>query len=185
VNLEPLRLGDVFQDVLNVGAAIGARAEAVEAVQALQARTNAVRRRAAALPRRRCVLLDWLDPLYRSGHWGPDLVTTAGGVDPLGVAGTDAAVVDWEAVRAAAPEVIVVACCGYDVARTLVDLPRLRELPGWAELPAVRSGDVWVLDGNAYVSRPGPRLVDSLELIAQCLHPEVFGSPDDAHARRV
>jgi iron complex transport system substrate-binding protein len=94
-------------------------------------------------------------------------------------------VVDWEAVRAAAPEVIVVACCGYDVARTLVDLPRLRELPGWAELPAVRSGDVWVLDGNAYVSRPGPRLVDSLELIAQCLHPEVFGSPDDAHARRV
>jgi iron complex transport system substrate-binding protein len=185
LNLEPTRLGDVFQDVLNVGKAIGAAAEAVALVGELQARTNALRRRTAGLPRRRCVLLEWLDPLYRSGHWGPDLVALAGGIDPVGVAGANAATVAWEAVRTAEPEAIVVACCGYDVARALADVPRLREFPGWDELPAVRAGAVWVLDGNAYVSRPGPRLVDSAELLARCLHSETFGAPDPAGAVRV
>lgn len=185
VNLEPQRLGDVFQDVLNVGAALGVPTRAVDVVQALQDRVNQLRRRTRALPTRRCVLLEWLDPLYRSGHWGPDLVAVAGGVDPLGVAGADAAAVAWDAVRAAAPEAVVIACCGYDVARTHRDLPLVTALDGWPELPAVRAGAVWIADGSAYFSRPGPRLVDSAELLAQCLHPEVFGEPDPARAVRV
>lgn len=185
VNLEPLRLGDVFQDVLNVGDALGARDVAAEVVGELQARVNAVKRRTASLPRRRCVLLEWMDPPYRSGHWGPDLVAAAGGADLLGVAGTPAAAVSWEAVRDARPDVLVLACCGYDVARSLDDVPLLRAAPGWAELPAVARGEVWVLDGSAYVSRPGPRLVDSVELLEQCLHPDRFGEPPRERAVRV
>ncbi len=185
VNLEPMRLGDVFQDVLNVGVALDARETAARLVGALQARVNAVTRRTGSLVRRRCVLLEWIDPPYRCGHWGPDLVAAAGGVELLGVAGTNAAAVPWESVRDARPDVVVVACCGFDVARTLADVPILRELPGWSELPAVRRGDVWVLDGSAYVSRPGPRLADTVELLAQCLHPETFGEPPADAAVRV
>jgi iron complex transport system substrate-binding protein len=98
----------------------------------------------------------------------------AGGEDPVGVAGADAAEVPWEAIRAAAPEVLVVACCGFDVARTRRDLPALRAYPGWDDLPAVRTGDVFLVDGSAYFSRPGPRLVDSLEILARLVHPECF-----------
>jgi iron complex transport system substrate-binding protein len=185
VNLEPLRLGDVFQDVLNVGAALGAGAEAARVVGELQARVNAVKRRAATLARRRCVLLEWIDPPYRTGHWGPDLVAAAGGADLLGVAGTNAAAVPWEAVRDARPEVVVIACCGFDVARTLADVPILRAQPWWSTLPAVERGEVWALDGSAYVSRPGPRLADTVELLAQCLHPEAFGAPSPDLAVRV
>jgi iron complex transport system substrate-binding protein len=185
VNLEPMRLGDVFQDVLNVGVALDARDTAARVVGALQARVNTVTRRTASLVRRRCVLLEWIDPPYRCGHWGPDLVAAAGGVELLGVAGTNAAAVPWESVRDARPVVVVLACCGFDVARTLADVPILRELPGWTELPAVQRGDVWVLDGSAYVSRPGPRLADTVELLAQCLHPEAFGEPPTDAAVRV
>jgi iron complex transport system substrate-binding protein len=185
VNLEPLRLGDVFQDVLNVGAAIGARDEAAEVVGELQARVNAVRRRTNALARRRAVLLEWIDPPFRTGHWGPDVVAAAGGAEMIGVAGTPAVTIDWDAIRAAKPEVLIVACCGFDVARTMEDLPMLREAPGWHELPAVQRGEVWVMDGSAYVSRPGPRLADTVELIAQCLHPETFGAPEDPAVVRV
>jgi iron complex transport system substrate-binding protein len=131
------------------------------------------------------VLLEWIDPLYRTGHWGPDVVAAAGGVEMVGVAGTNAAVVPWEAVRAAKPEVLVIACCGFDVARTMQDVPLLRAQPGWDDLPAVRDGRVWVMDGCAYVSRPGPRLADTVELLASCLHPEAFGEPDPPAAVRL
>ena len=185
VNLEPLRLGDVFQDVLNVGAAIGARDEAAEVVGGLQARVNVVRRRTNALARHRTVLLEWIDPPFRTGHWGPDVVAAAGGAEMIGVAGTPAVAIEWDAVVAAKPEVLIVACCGFDVARTMEDLPILREAPGWGELPAVQRGEVWVMDGSAYVSRPGPRLADTVELIAQCLHPETFGAPERPDVVRV
>ena len=140
VNLEPMRLGDVFQDVLNVGSALGALPEAAEVVTELQARVNAVKRRAAVLARRRCVLLEWIDPPFRTGHWGPDLVALAGGADVLGVAGTKAEAVPWEAVRDARPEVLVVACCGYDIARTMADLPILQGPGGWSTTSRRRAG---------------------------------------------
>jgi iron complex transport system substrate-binding protein len=112
-------------------------------------------------------------------------VALAGGVDPVGRRGEDAARVAWDDVVAAAPEVLVLACCGYDVARTRADVPLLAARPGWRELPAVRAGAVWAIDGSAYVSRPGPRLVDSLELLATFIHPEVFAGrfPHRAHER--
>jgi iron complex transport system substrate-binding protein len=114
-------------------------------------------------------------------------VAIAGGIDPVGRRGEDAARVPWDEVVAAAPEVLVLACCGYDVDRTLADVPLLAARPGWGDLPAVRSGAVWAIDGSAYVSRPGPRLVDSIELLAELVHPELFAGrfPHRAHARVV
>jgi iron complex transport system substrate-binding protein len=175
VNLEPSSVADILQDVRRVGLALGVPERAARVVAGLEGRLEAVRARTAAAPRRRCVLLEWIAPPFRSGHWGPELVAIAGGVEPLGRPGEDAARVPWQAVREAAPEVLVLACCGFDLARTLADVPRLRAEPGWEALPAVRAGEVYAVDGAAYFSRPGPRIVDSAELLAEILHPELFG----------
>ena len=185
VNLEPQTLDDVFGDVRRVGAALGVAERAETVIRELRDRVDRVRTRCAAVPRRRCVLLEWIAPPFRSGHWGPELVAIAGGIDPVGRQGEDAVEIEWHAVRAAAPEVLVIACCGFDVARTLRDLPILRRYPGFPELPAAQSREVWVVDGSAYFSRPGPRLVDSLELLAPLVHPELFpgSSPPEGVAR--
>jgi iron complex transport system substrate-binding protein len=174
VSLAPQSLADILADVRTVGAALGVPERAEAVVAGLEARLDAVRTRVAGAPRRRVVLLEWIAPPFRSGHWGPELVDIAGGIEVLGRVGEDAARIAWEAVVAAAPEVLVLACCGYDVARTLADVPRLVAAPGVASLPAVQRGEVWALDGSAYVSRPGPRIVDSVELLAEILHPERF-----------
>jgi iron complex transport system substrate-binding protein len=173
VNLEPQTLADVFGDIRRVAAALGVADRAEGVIAQLEARVERVRARTSGAAVRRCVLLEWIDPPFRSGHWGPELVALAGGVDPVGRAGEDAVQVTWEEVRAAAPEVLVIACCGFDVARTERDLPILRRYPGFEELPAARNRAVWIVDGSAYFSRPGPRLVDSLELLAPLVHPEL------------
>jgi len=172
LSLDPRTLGDILDDVGRVGAALGVAARAAEVVAALEARIAAVRARVAGRSIRRCVLLEWIDPPFRSGHWDPELVTLAGGIELLGRAGEPATGATWDEVRAAAPDVLVIACCGYDLARTLEDVPLLRAQPGWDALPAVRGGEVWVVDGSQYFSRPGPRVVDSLELLAGILHPD-------------
>jgi len=174
VSLAPSSLGDILADIRTVGDALGMPERAVTVVAGLEARIAAVRAATAPLPRRRCVLLEWIAPPFRSGHWGPELVEIAGGDELLGKRGEDAARVPWADVVTAAPEVLVLACCGYDVARTLADVPLLRAAPGWDTLPAVRTGNVFAVDGSAYFSRPGPRIVDSLELLAEILHPECF-----------
>jgi iron complex transport system substrate-binding protein len=185
VNLEPSSLADVLRDIRNVGGALGVPERATRLVADLEARIEAVRSRAGDTPPRRCVLLEWVAPPFRSGHWGPELVEIAGGVEPLGRRGENAARVPWQAVLDAAPEVLVLACCGFDLARTLADVRRLEAMPGWRSLPAVRRGEVYAVDGSAYFSRPGPRLVDSLELLAELLHPERFprGFPPSAYQR--
>jgi iron complex transport system substrate-binding protein len=185
VSLAPERLADILGDVRRVGAALGVPERGDAVVAGLEARIEAVRARAVGAPRRRVVVLEWITPLFRTGHWGPELVEIAGGSEVLGRAGEDARRVEWDAVVAAAPEVLVLACCGYDVARTLADVPRLAAYPGAAALPAVRAGEVWVIDGSAYMSRPGPRIVDSLELLAEILHPDRFPRrfPPDAYRR--
>jgi len=175
VNLEPSSVEDILRDVCTVGDVLGVPQRAEAVVASLRARIEAVRARAAGAPPRRCVLLEWIDPPFSAGHWGPELIEVAGGVDPVGRRGSDSVAIPWEAVVQAAPEVIVVACCGYTVERALLDLPILRSRPGFGFLPAARSSEVYVVDGSAYFSRPGPRIVDSLEILAEILHPELFG----------
>jgi iron complex transport system substrate-binding protein len=175
VNLEPSSLRDIFEDIRRVGAVLGVpdRGEAV--VSSLKKRVDDIEAVSSPVKRRpRCILLEWIDPPYCSGHWNPELVEIAGGTEPLGNKGRDSHRVDWDDVIAARPEVLVLACCGYTVARTIQDLPIIQDYDGWEELPAVRDQQVYVVDGCAYFSRPGPRVVDSLEILAEILHPEEF-----------
>ena len=183
VNLEPERLADVLGDVQRVGQALGVPARAAAVIAKLERRIDSVRVRVTGARQPRCVLLEWTDPPYRGGHWMPEVVELAGGIDLLGRTGERAAAIAWQEVREAEPEVLVLACCGYDVERTLADLPLLEAQPGWRDLPAVRSGRVFVVDGSAYFSRPGPRLVDSIEILAALLHPDRFAPPPPQAAR--
>ena len=176
VNLEPSSLGDIFDNIGTVARVLHLPERGERVVAELRERVRAVRQRSARAGRRpRCVLLEWLDPLYSSGHWGPEIVDLAGGVEVLGRPGEDSTPVTWEDVAAAEPEVLLLACCGNSVGQTLEELPAVVQgKDGWESLPAVASDQVYVLDGSAYVSRPGPRIVDSLELIAGAMHPDLF-----------
>jgi iron complex transport system substrate-binding protein len=175
LNLEPRRLEDVFANVALVAEAMGHPERAGPVVRGLRDRVRAVADGSSRTSARPSVfLMEWADPPYCCGHWGPDLVELAGGHDVLGRSGADSVRVEWEEVLAADPEVIVLACCGHGVERTLRDLPLLQARPGWSSLRAVRSGRVHACNGSAYFSRPGPRLVDSLEILAEVIHPELW-----------
>ena len=187
VNLEPTCLGDILEDIRNVAACLGVPKRGEDVVAQLTERVDAVRSRAALASRRpRCFLMEWIDPPYCAGHWNPELVEIAGGEEPLGRKGEDSTRIPWDLVLEAQPEVLVLACCGYGVERTLKDLPILEAFPDWKGLPAVREGQVYAVDGCAYFSRPGPRVVDSLEILAELLHPELFRSRfPDRGTRRI
>lgn len=186
VNLEPTTLGDVWKDIMRVGAATGHEQGAAHLTASLRARAAAVRGRASrAETRPRTVLLEWLDPLFCGGHWDPELVEIAGGFDGLGRMHAPSTQIAWERVQEFAPEVLVVAQCGFGTERTAQDMRRFQTLPGYSRLPAVRSGRVYIVNGSDYFSRPGPRLADSLEMLAQIVHPELFGSLQDDPARAV
>lgn len=184
VSLEPESLADVFGHIRLVGRLTDRRRQAETVVAGLEERVAEVTRRAAAGKARRVVCLEWIDPVFGSGHWNPELVKLAGGRDLLGRPGQPARVISWVEVVAAAPDVIVVMACGLSLERSLQELPRLEGRPGWADLPAVRGGEVYVVDGNSYFSRPGPRLVDSLEILAGLLHPNLLPHPSARAARR-
>jgi iron complex transport system substrate-binding protein len=174
INLEPMSLDDVLETLRMVGAATGTADRAGAVVKALEYRIDAVRNRTAAIgaaARPRVAFLEWIDPPFSTGHWNPSLVDLAGGIDVLGQAGKPSRTIAWTDVVRSAPDVVFVACCGYTAARASEDIPILERQPGWADLPAVRNGRMYVTDGNAYFSRPGTRLVDSLEILAHALHP--------------
>jgi iron complex transport system substrate-binding protein len=185
VNLEPTNLGEVFDSLLTVGRAAGIESQAERVVDELCHRTDAVMKRSDRLPHRpRVLLLEWLDPPFSCGHWSPELVFLAGGDEVIADAGDRSRTLTWREVAGTQPEVVVIACCGFTVERTLEDLPALRAIPEWRELSAVQEGRVFVVDGSAYFSRPGPRLVDSLEILAHALHPEVHKLPPGRIAAR-
>lgn len=174
IELEPTCLNDVFTDVRRVGAMTRTPRQADAVVAELEARLHRVRQRNDLIPvseRPRVVFLEWLDPPFNGGHWNPEIVELAGGIDCLGAPGLPARTLEWTEVVDSLPEVVFVACCGFDAKRTEVDLERLARTPYWSELPAVRSGHVYFVDGDAFFSRPGPRLLDALEAMAHCLHP--------------
>jgi iron complex transport system substrate-binding protein len=175
VNLGPSSLSDILSDICCVGEALGVveRAEAV--VDVLARRVDAVKRAATnAKFRPPCFLMEWIDPPFCAGHWNPELIELAGGVDPFGKKWIPSTRVSWEQINDAKPEMVVLACCGYEVQRTRSDLPILESNPVWESLPAVRHNRVYVVNGSAYFSRPGPRVVDSLEILAEIIHPDIF-----------
>lgn len=181
VNLEPTSLDEVLASVSMVASAAGVGERAARVARDLQRRVDAVTARSAAVKDRpRTVLLEWIDPPFSCGHWSPELVRLAGGVEGLGREGEPSRRATWQEILDWQPEVLVIACCGFDVERTLADLPILATQSGWSELPCVRDDRVYVVDGSAYFSRPGPRLVDSLEILAHALHPGGHPPPRQA-----
>lgn len=180
INLEPLRLADVFAAIRQVADAAGVERRGDEVVQELSARVDAVVSRAVAMAHRpRVALLEWLDPPFSSGHWNPELVRLAGGVEGLGREGQPSRTLRWEEVAEWAPEVVLIACCGFSIERTRQDLPALDEILEWRALPAVASGRVYLADGSQYFNRPGPRLVDSLEILAHAVDPITHPLPPE------
>jgi iron complex transport system substrate-binding protein len=170
----PRRLGDIWDDVRRVAAAIGREAAGEALVRGLLERLGRVERRVAGAGRPGVVSVEWLDPVMLGGTWMPELIAVAGG-RPLGVAaGQQAPTFDLAALGALAAEAVVVKPCGYPVERTLAELDLLPKVLPWDAWPAVRAGRVYVADGNAYFNRSGPRIVDSAELLAACLHPGRF-----------
>ena len=150
-----------------------------------------VRCRANAIVLRpRCFLMEWIDPPFCSGHWGPELVEIAGGYDPLGRKHQPSAQIEWQEVVHAQPEIIVLALCGYDIDRTRRDYEVLRRFLEFDSLPAARRDQIYLVNASAYFARPGPRIVDSLEILAGILHQEEFPDfasrgPDDPRVVRI
>jgi iron complex transport system substrate-binding protein len=185
VSLKPDCLADVWSDIRRVGDALGLPEAGDALVARLQARINALSALASRERRRpRVACIEWVEPLMAAGNWMPELVHLAGGVNLFGEAGKHSPWMTWEAVRAANPDVIVVMPCGYDLPRTVEDAALLTRLPGYDELSAVREGRVYAVDGNQYFNRPGPRLVESLEILCELLHPDAFAGISPAGSWR-
>ena len=187
LSLDPQYLGDVVADVRRVGRAAGAETQAAAVTERMQARIAAVTERAAdAAARPRTLHLEWTDPLMCGGHWVPEMVELAGGVNCFGDRESGSYPLEWDAVLSSQPEVIILMPCGFEVPRALEDVPLLTARAGWQSLPAVQNNRVFAIDASSYTSRSGPRLVTGLEILAEMLHPELFaGQIPEMGARRI
>ena len=179
IDLAPQTLSDVLRSILHLGETLGVGDNAAGYVTQLQARVAKVAERARSLAQAspRVVMLEWIDPLFSAGHWNPELVTIAGGASLLSRRGARSQRLVWEQLVQADPEVLIIAGCGLTVPRALRDLPWLESQPGWQEMNCVRRGQVYFVDGSAYMNRPGPRLIESLEIVAHALGPAVHPKP--------
>ncbi len=172
--LAPSVLDDVWQDIQNVSTAIGIPKQGTTLVSALKERLEAIQLKAASLSRPRVAMIEWTEPLMAAGNWVPELVDIAGGSNLLGNVGIHSNWMTEAELIAANPDVIVVTPCGFDLERTKTEMAPLRTLPCWQQLQAVQSGQVYAVDGNAFFNRPGPRLIESAEILAEILHPQEF-----------
>jgi len=173
--LNPARLEDVWDDVGRVADALGVAERGRALRTGLENRVQDIASRASRIATRpRVACVEWIDPLMAAGNWMPELVGLAGGVNLFGEAGRHSPSMSWEDLAASDPDVIVVLPCGFDLERTAREALSLHGRPGWQDLRAVRSGDVVIADGHLFFNRPGPRLVESLEILAEILHPSGF-----------
>ena len=176
VSLTPYRLSDVWEDLLRVGQALGRSEQAQHLVESYQQRLDRLQQLTNNLAektgRPRVAVLEWLDPLMAAGNWTPELVAYAGGKNVFGEVGVHSPWLAWEELRHADPDVVILSPCGFSLERTMDDVPLLQQHSGWSELRAVRNGRVYVIDGNYYLNRSGPRLVESAEMLAYALWEE-------------
>lgn len=177
VALEPNALADVWEDIRRVARALGIVERGEALIADLKSRMEEIAGRASSIAttdRPRIACIEWQDPLMAAGNWVPELVDMAAGANLFGEAGKHSPWMTWEQLRESEPDLIVVMPCGFDIARTREEMPAMTKLPGWGALRAVRDGKVFLADGNPYFNRPGPRLAESLEILAELLHPDVF-----------
>jgi iron complex transport system substrate-binding protein len=185
VSLEPTTLEEVFGTIELVGTLTGRATQAAELVASLRTKVAAIQDRLTGRTlRRRVWVCEWLDPPYSAGHWVSAQVEIAGGQEVFQRLGLPSTRVVPEDVVRRAPEVIILAPCGFHVDEVEREAMQVVSFPGWDSLPAVKASEVWAVDASSYYSRPGPRLVDGIELMARILHPQIFGAPDPRAARR-
>jgi iron complex transport system substrate-binding protein len=186
LSMNPTTLNEVLDVTVEVGDAVGHGSEARAKVAALSERLAHVEEAVAGLSRPRVGCIEWLDPPFSAGHWIPEMVRLAGGAELFARAGEPSERLSWEEILGAAPEVLVLMPCGFDAARAVREARALPGILGWEDLPAVKNGRVWAVDANSYYSRPAPRLVEGVEILAHILHPEVFPeAPEPKAASRL
>jgi iron complex transport system substrate-binding protein len=179
ISMSPTSLTGIFESLIELGGRLGRRSESEAVVKGLKARVAAIEEQSRTIEHRpSVVMLEWILPPFSAGHWNPELVHLAGGLEKLGKREAKSARIEWTEVVTADPEVLVVACCGYDVERSIADMKILRTYPDFQKLRCAKEGRIYIADGSAYFNRPGPRLVDSLELLAQAIAPTVHRLPN-------
>jgi iron complex transport system substrate-binding protein len=175
ISLTPNSLADVWGDIRRVACALGIAEHGEAVIAGLQARMRAISEKAlAAREQPRVAAIEWIEPLMVCGNWTPELIEMARGVNLFGEPGKHSGYIAWDEIVESDPDVIVIAPCGFDIARTEGETHWLTGRPEWTKLRAVRNGRVYLADGNQYFNRPGPRLVETLEILAEILHPKMF-----------
>jgi len=175
VSLEPNQLSDIWKDFINIAEALGVKDQGHELVSQLKQRMNKIAQKTINFPQKPTVVcIEWIEPLMSAGNWMPELIEMGGGINLFGVAGEQSPWMTWEHLLEANPDVILVMPCGFNLARSKAEMSSLSQKPEWSQLNAVQNQQVYLTDGNQYFNRPGPRLVESLEIIAEILHPAHF-----------
>jgi iron complex transport system substrate-binding protein len=175
ISLQPNTLEDLWSDIERVSHTFGV--DSVEILENLEARVRICKRKLQGLPvteMPKVACIEWTEPLMTAANWVPELIHLAGGQPLFSLMGGPATLVKWEALIASNPDVIIFMPCGFDLKRTQLEADILTQRPEWRKLHAAQTGRVFITDGNAYFNRPGPRLVDSLEILAEILHPDIF-----------
>jgi len=186
VSLEPNTIEDIFENVKTIGALTGTKNEAESVVKELQKRLDKIKEQTKNVEKRpRVFMLEWLEPPFAPGHWTPEQVEIAGGDCLLGTAGEKSVTATFEEIAASKPEILVLIPCGYYKADILRQLPNTTFPEIFKQIPAFDMGEIWAMDASAYFSRPAPRVVDGVEILAKIFHPAIFGAPDEAEAVRV
>ena len=184
--LTPKSLEQISDNLREIGKATGTLKKAEALIASSRGTLDQIAEKArAASSRPRVFCMEWLDPVYCSGHWVPEMVTIAGGIDHLGREGSDSVRVSWEDVLAWKPEVLIVMPCGFHLHQVIELSSRLCAMSGWRDLPAVQQGRVYAVDASSYFARPGPRVVEGTELLAHIIHPDIFpwAGPANAYQR--
>lgn len=175
VSLQPNSLDDIFADIATVAAALNVQEEGVLLIEDLQERVDIIRHKLKFMENKPTVAcVEWLAPLMLSGNWVPELVSIAGGISILTQAGKHSPYVEWAEIQQQDPDVIILMPCGFGIERTMREIDLVLQLPGFADLKAVKNNRVYIADGNQYFNRPGPRIVDSVEILAEIIHPKQF-----------
>ena len=172
--MTPKSIAEIFENIRDLGQATGRSKQAEKLIEEGRSRLEKIEAATQSLTHRpRVFCIEWIDPVYCSGHWVPEMVRIAGGNDELGREGTDSIRIAWNDVLSWSPEVLIIMPCGFNLDKVVEQAPQLFNYAGWRDLPAVRSGRVFAVDANSYFARPGPRIVDGTELLAHIIHPEV------------
>jgi iron complex transport system substrate-binding protein len=185
LTLNPYSISDICEDIRKVGEATSRSEQAAELIADFQQHVAHVARAVAGLPPKRVVCLEWLDPLYVAGHWVPEMVVCAGGVDVLGTAGKSSFRVEWDDVIGAQPDIVIIMPCGYALERAVQEFSELRVPSNWRDIRAARDDAVFVVEASSYFSRPGPRIADGVAILANAIQGVKNLSNAPGHPRRV